>query len=262
MIRKGFNMCKFSCVISFFLYCVGAGQFSYAVELSATVEKIKPSIVGIGSVQLTRSPSSILFGTGFVVGDGTYVITNAHVSSKPLNIKKHEFLVAFIGSGANPERRKVHKVAEDKEHDLALLKISGSPLPALKLGNASFVKEGELYAFTGFPIGAVLGLYPATHRGIISSITPIVTPANTSRKLTAKQIRRLRTPYDVYQLDATAYPGNSGSPLYDPETGRVIGVLNMVFVKSTKESSLSNPSGISYAIPARYVRALLESIEK
>ncbi|MDD3381539.1 MAG: serine protease, partial [Rugosibacter sp.] len=56
---------------------------------------------------------------------------------------------------------------------------------------------------------------------------------------------------------ATAYPGNSGGPLFDPDTGEVIGILNMVFVKSTKESALEKPSGISYAIPARYLDELL-----
>ena len=65
----------------------------------------------------------------------------------------------------------------------------------------------------------------------------------------------------MYQLDATAYPGNSGSPLYDPETGVVIGVLNMVFVKSTKENVLSDPSGISYAIPVEYLQRLLSGVQ-
>jgi S1-C subfamily serine protease len=61
----------------------------------------------------------------------------------------------------------------------------------------------------------------------------------------------------VFQLDGTAYPGNSGSPLYDGETGAVLGVLNMVLVKATKESALAQPSGIAYAVPAEHLRALL-----
>jgi serine protease Do len=103
----------------------------------------------------------------------------------------------------------------------------------------------------------VLGLYPATHRGIVSAITPIVMPSMSSRTLTADQIKRIRSPFDVYQLDAVAYPGNSGSPVYDTRTGHVIGVINSVLVKTTKEAVLKEPSGISYAIPVRYVRALL-----
>jgi S1-C subfamily serine protease len=63
--------------------------------------------------------------------------------------------------------------------------------------------------------------------------------------------------FDIFQLDGTAYPGNSGGPLFDPETGDVLGVLNMVFIKGTRESALTHPSGISYAIPSEYIRLLL-----
>jgi serine protease Do len=75
-------------------------------------------------------------------------------------------------------------------------------------------------------------------------------------------INQLQKPiYAVFQLDGTAYPGNSGSPLYDPESGVVYGVINMVFVKGKKEAVLSNPSGITYAIPATYIQELLRRIE-
>jgi S1-C subfamily serine protease len=66
-----------------------------------------------------------------------------------------------------------------------------------------------------------------------------------------------RTPFSIYQLDGTAYPGNSGSPLYDPDTGQVLAVINMVFVKGLKESAITAPSGITYAIPVRHVKELL-----
>jgi S1-C subfamily serine protease len=57
----------------------------------------------------------------------------------------------------------------------------------------------------------------------------------------------------IYQLDITAYPGNSGSPLYSAENGEVLGILNKVFVKESKETVLEKPSGISYAIPVKYL---------
>jgi len=69
----------------------------------------------------------------------------------------------------------------------------------------------------------------------------------------------MRNPFMVFQLDATAYPGNSGSPVYEPQTGRVIGVINSVFVKESRESILQKPSGISYAIPSAYVHSLLDA---
>jgi S1-C subfamily serine protease len=119
------------------------------------------------------------------------------------------------------------------------------------------VREGERFAFTGFPIGAVLGLFPATHGAMISSITPIVIPASQSSQLNAKIINQLRSPFYIFQLDATAYPGNSGSPLYQMDSGAVIGIINMVFVKESKETVLSNPSGIAYAIPSNFIKNLL-----
>jgi S1-C subfamily serine protease len=141
---------------------------------------------------------------------------------------------------------------------LALLKIDGPPLPALRLGDSDGVREGEIYLFTGFPIGPVLGLVPATSRAMISAITPIAMPAARADKLDARSIRRLAAgAFPVFQLDGTAYPGNSGSPVYDPRSEKVIGIVNMVFVKGTKEAALTHPSGISYAIPAQRLKSLL-----
>jgi S1-C subfamily serine protease len=125
--------------------------------------------------------------------------------------------------------------------------------------DSATVREGDSVLFTGFPIGAVLGPFPATHRGMVAAITPIVIPPPNASKLEPAMVRRLSSgPFAVFQLDATAYPGNSGSPLYAPDTGEVIGVVNMVFIKRVKESALTEPSGISYAIPSRYVIELLK----
>ena len=55
-----------------------------------------------------------------------------------------------------------------------------------------------------------------------------------------------------------AYPGNSGGPVFDADTGEVVGVINMVMVKGTRESALSNPTGLTYAVPVRFVRELLQ----
>jgi S1-C subfamily serine protease len=150
--------------------------------------------------------------------------------------------------------RNAERLAIDAEHDVAILKVEGPALPALVLRDSATVGEGDSLLFTGFPIGAVLGLFPVTHRAMVSAISPIAIPSNDGKQLDSRAIRRLRaTVYPVFQLDATAYPGNSGSPLYDPATGEVVGILNMVFVKSSKESALAQPSGISYAIPSRYL---------
>ncbi len=148
--------------------------------------------------------------------------------------------------------------AIDTEHDLALLRLSGTPLPTLQLGDADAVREGQAMAFTGFPLGMILGLRPATHRATVSALTPVVIPSENALRLAPKQLAQLqKTPYTVFQLDATAYPGNSGSPLFDPDSGLVYGIVNQVYVKGLKEAALSAPSGITYAIPASHMQALL-----
>lgn len=228
-------------------------------DLVRTIERIKPSVVGVGTFQKMRSPSVNFLGTGFVVDDGQHIITNAHVIPDSMDVTRNESLIVLTGSGDKPELRTATMAALDKEHDLALLKISGAPLPPLKIGDAEKIREGQTLAFTGFPIGMILGFYPVTHRTIISSITPIILPAHNTKQLDAGKIRQLqKSAFKVFQLDGTAYPGSSGSPLYDPDTGEVYGVVNMVFVKGKKESALSNPSGISYAIPGSYIGNLIK----
>ncbi len=229
-------------------------------SLPDTIVRIKPGVVGVGTMLKTRRPPAILSGTGFVVADGHHVVTNAHNIPAKLNQKNKEFFAVFVGQGKNSEIRAVQVVSVDDRHDLAILKIGGARLPALRLANAGSVREGELYAFTGYPLGAVLGLYAATNRGIISAISPIIIPASHGQRLRSDLIKHLKKPFTVFQLDATAYPGNSGSPLYDPATGRVVGIVNMVFVKDKKEKAITDPSGITYAIPVSHARNLLDKL--
>lgn len=233
---------------------------SARADLVKAIERIKPGVVAVGTVVPTRAPPNLFMGTGFVIGNGRHVVTNAHVLPALLDSQKQETLAVFSGRGQQSEVRSARKVAIDNDHDIVILEISGAPLPALTLAETGSVREGTELAFTGFPIGVVLGLYPSTHRATLAAVTPIVIPRAQAAMLDAKTITRMRTPYDVYQLDAVAYPGNSGSPLFDPQTGAVVGLINMVLVKATKESALTAPSGIAYAIPIQYVRQLYATL--
>jgi serine protease Do len=241
---------------------VGLLSFGAPVQadLPEVIERVKPSVVVVGTYQLTRSPQFVMRGTGFVVGDGHEVATNAHVIQETLDSAAGEMLVVVARlSAAATQQRRVREFTVDKAHDLALLRLDGQALPALTLHDSEPVREGQSVAFTGFPIGGVLGLSPVTHRGIISSITPIVLPGANARQLNARVVQQIRSgSFDIYQLDATAYPGNSGGPLYEVNRGEVIGIINMVFVKENKESILSKPSGISFAIPVRFLRELMQ----
>jgi serine protease Do len=233
-----------------------------SAALPELVEQVKPSIVAIGTYDKTRSPAFVLRGAGFVVGNGSLVATNAHVVPESLDPAGGESLVLQVLPGRDgSQQRPAKTVAIDKSHDLALLRVEGAPLPAMVLQTAGPVREGQRIAFTGFPIGGVLGLSPVTHHGIISAITPIALPSPTANQLNEKVIRRLKSgTFQVYQLDGTAYPGNSGGPLFEIEKGEVIGIINMVFVKGTKESALTQPSGISFAVPVLYLQELLRSL--
>lgn len=225
-------------------------------SLPDTIDAVRPSVVAVGTYQPSGSPRQQFRGTGFVVGNGRLVVTNFHVLPQKLDAAKREQLAVFSGRGRRARFHPASVVAQDPQHDLSILRIDDT-LPALALSDRDLVREGSEVAFTGFPIGMALGLYPVTHRGIVSAISPMAPPQVGSHVLSAKMIRAMRDPYDVLQLDATAYPGNSGSPVYGQADGRVVGVINSVLVKETKEAVIEKPSGISYAIPVRFVRELL-----
>jgi S1-C subfamily serine protease len=231
-----------------------------------TIDRVRPSIVAVGTLQATRQPQFRFFGTGFAVADGTLVATNAHVVPRSLEAGQDpEQLVVVLPSRDPAERivRRARQVASATDQDLALLRIDGPALPALTLGDAERVREGENYLFTGFPIGGALGLIPVTHQALIGAVTPIVLPAATAGQLDPRAIRQAQSGvFDIFQLDAVAYPGSSGSPLYHPQTGEVVGVVNMTVARNTRESALPQPTGIAFAVPITHLRALMATASK
>ena len=229
--------------------------------LPEVVATAKPSVLPVGLFNALSSPRFTFRGTGFAVADGRVLATNAHVV--PEESADLERLAIQVTGNRRPtpdapiEVRRLTVITIDRAHDLALLRIEGEPLPTLTLSDVP-AREGQSVAFMGFPIGGVLGYAPVVHRATVSSIAPIVLPPPNAARLDAAQISRLRAgSFDILQLDGTAYPGNSGGPLIDPDTGVVVGVINMVLVKAGRESLLNQPSGISYAIPVQHLRDLL-----
>jgi S1-C subfamily serine protease len=228
-------------------------------DLVAVIAKAKSSVVAVGTYNPLDSPRFGFRGTGFVVGDGNMLITNAHVLPDAPGERGVSSVAIRIDVGSGRfEVRPASVAALDRSRDLVLLRFAGSALPALQFEDDNNIHEGLSIAIIGFPIGGVLGFTPVTHRGIISAMTAIAMPTTSAHVLDDKTVHRLREgSFDIYQLDATAYPGNSGGPVLDAETGAVVGIINMVLVKGTKESALSQPTGISYAIPARFADELV-----
>ncbi|MCS7102175.1 MAG: serine protease, partial [Burkholderiaceae bacterium] len=217
----------------------------------AAIEWVR-AVVAVGTLQRTRTPPFRFLGSGFAVADGRLIATNAHVLPPAVAAGNEPERLAVLVPGGDLGSARVCDLVQaaiDEQHDLALLRIGGT-LPTLPLAAADTTAEGDQLLFTGFPLGTVLGPFAVTHRAMVAAVTPIAIPPPTGGGLDPKTVRRLQKgAFTVFQLDATAYPGHSGSPLYDPASGGVVGIVNMVSVKGTKESALSQPSGISYAIP-------------
>lgn len=228
-----------------------------ARDLTAVIKEVKPGIAAVGSFFFKDTPKARFFGTGFAVGSGGLVVTNNHVLAM-IEEKKRTFQLRVFHPKLPSRGVKASIVAKDPAHDLALLRLQKQRLHPLTLGDSSDVNEGESIAFTGYPIGLVLGLNPTTHSGIVSAISPVMLPSPTAKAIKGKHMDYLRDPYEIFQIDGTAFPGNSGSPVYRKGSGQVIGVINMVFVKDKKEHLLKEPTGITYAIPVKHVKALLK----
>ena len=235
-------------------------------DLVSVIAAAKPSVLPVGTFSATDSPRFGFRGTGFVVGDGSFVVTNFHVLPTAGESEGGPTVVVLVtrqGDSAvshTTQLRRARVVATNRPHDLALLKIEGAPLTPLVLDEPGLAREGQSIALMGFPIGGTLGFAAVSHRGIIASVTTAALPAATAQQLDPRALVRLREGnYEVLQLDATAYPGNSGGPVLDADSGRVVGIVNMVLVKAGRESALSNPTGISYAIPVRHLHELLKA---
>lgn len=243
------------------LASLGPFRAGLGTGLPDTIARVKPALVAVGTFQRTRNPAFQSAGTGFAVGDGLTIVTNAHVVAGALNEQALEQRAVASSERGSATVREVRLVALDMAHDLAILRlVGGTPYPTLMLADPDQeVREGQDVALSGYPLSTVLGVYPVTHRGIVAAQVPIVIPAERARQLEPRLVRQLGSgAFRVLQLDVTAYPGNSGSPVYDPVSAQVLGVVNSVFVKGSRENALSTPTGITYAIPVRHVIDLLK----
>lgn len=229
--------------------------------LPDTVASIKPSVVLVGTYRETDSPRFQLRGTGFLAGHPSQVVTCAHVlPAADAAAGPGALAVQLWQAGSGWSLRSARVSASDRHSDIALLSFDGAAGPVLRMGDSQLVREGDDLAFMGFPIGNVLGYAHAVHRAMVASIPSSVPPSPDAERLRESAIRGVREgTFDIFQLDAVAYPGNSGGPLFRPDSGEVVGMMNMVLIKGTREAALSQPSGIAYAIPAARVREFMAS---
>ncbi|OED42470.1 hypothetical protein AB833_06610 [Chromatiales bacterium (ex Bugula neritina AB1)] len=166
-------------------------------------------------------------GSGFIVSQDGYIVTNAHVVDGA-----SEITVAL------PDRRQFDAflVGSDPRTDLALLKVKASGLPVLELGDSGELNVGQWVLAIGSPFGFE---YTAT-QGIVSAL---------SRSLPDENY----VPF--IQTDVAVNPGNSGGPLFNIQ-GEVIGVNSQIFSRS------GGYMGLSFAIPSNVVKTVVKQLKE
>lgn len=232
---------------------VGAGADPFA----HVVAGVRPCIVAVGSYHWKDKPTAVYVGTGFVIHDGYTVVTNAHVVDALRRNNRLGFIRVFFPDDDPVNGHKATVMGHDRFHDLSILRFEGPRAPVLRLELDSRLAQGESVGIMGYPIGISLGLVPAVHRGVVAAVVPAVLPLPKGASLTPQLAEAIRRPYNLYQLDLVVFPGNSGSPLFDAQTGRVFGIINKTLAGKTREHLLEKPSGIAYAVPSRWIHELL-----
>ena len=186
-----------------------------------------PGMQGGGDGGDAPDQPSASLGSGFIVSNDGYILTNAHVvdGANVVTVKltdKREFKAKVVGA--------------DKQSDVAVLKIDASNLPTVKIGDPRQSKVGQWVVAIGSPYG----FDNTVTSGIISA---------KSRSLPNENY----TPF--IQTDVPVNPGNSGGPLFNLQ-GEVIGINSMIY------SQTGGFQGLSFAIPINDAMKVKDDIVK
>ena len=212
-------------------------QFNPSVSLAPLVAALSPAVVNIDvAVDAPQMGYGFPFGwpeggsiqsgqgSGFIISDDGYVLTNYHV------VDSADTLIVKL---ANEESYSGTIVGYDDSIDVALLKIdSNKPLPYVELGQSNDVRVGDWAVAIGNPFG----LSHTVTSGIISAKERVIGSG----------------PYDNYlQTDASINPGNSGGPLFNLK-GQVIGINTAINPRA---------QGIGFSLPIDKVTSILEDLK-
>ena len=208
-------------------------------EITQILEDTIKCVVGISKIKntgnsifLNNSTETLGLGTGMIVSENGYILTNWHVAGD-----KYSKCYITLENG-KIENGSV--VWADKDLDLAIIKINGTGLNCITLGNSDIIKIGQKAYAIGNPIG--VEFQRTVTSGIISGI---------NRTIKIEDENGTSYMDDLIQTDATINPGNSGGPLIN-SNGEVIGINT---VKITKAE------GIGFAVPINIVKPIIESFK-
>ena len=204
------------------------------------LEQTTKSVVGISKLKTTgnsilssSNESELGLGTGVIVTDNGYILSNEHVTGS-----KYSKCYITLETGQHYEGRVVWS---DSDLDLSLTKIEAKNLSYATLGDSSQIRVGETVYAIGNPIG--FEFRRTVTSGIISA---------KNRTIKIEEDNNQAYMSDLIQTDATINPGNSGGPLILPN-GEVIGINTV---------KISTAEGIGFAVPINVVKSIIKSYQE
>ena len=217
---------------------------NYSDTSVAVAKKVLPSVVGIkveydvSSIFSRTTSTASAEGSGIIISDDGYILTNNHVisssTSSSLFYELSEATKIIINLYNDDTEYEARVIGKDEQTDLAVLKIEKTGLTAATLGNSSSIQIGEFAMVIGNP----LGMQNSVASGIISG---------TNRKITTDG-----KTYNVIQTDAAINSGNSGGALVNSK-GEEIGI-------NTLKSAGTGVEGLGFAIPIDTAKDIVEQL--
>lgn len=190
--------------------------------VSINVSSVSTNIFGYA----TESASA---GSGFIVTEDGYIVTNYHVVNGAKSVK----VTLYSGESYDAQ-----VIGGEEDYDIAVLKINASGLQAVTIGDSDKLNVGAEVAAIGNPLGE---LTFSMTEGVVSCVN--------------RAINVDGTPFNMIQIDASINPGNSGGPLVN-RYGEVIGIVS---AKYTQYAS-TTVEGLGFAIPINDVIAMVQDI--
>lgn len=172
-------------------------------------------------------------GTGFIISQDGYILTNRHVVS----LADASYTV-FMQNG---DKYDAKVLAKDTYTDLAVLKIEANNLPTVELGDSANLKPGQTVIAIGYALGEFKN---SVSKGVISGLSRTITAGDA----TGQSVEQLE---NIIQTDAAINQGNSGGPLLDIN-GQVIGV---------NVAMASGSENIGFAITVNDAKVVIDSVK-
>lgn len=210
-----------------------------STKIADMIEETTQKVVGISKLKNTGSSiftdseeSELGLGTGFIVTQDGYIVSNSHVTGE-----KYSKCYVTLENGTNYEGTVVWA---DSDLDISIVKINAKNLPYVDFGDSDSIRVGETVYAIGNPIGFEF------RRTVTSGI---ISAKNRTIKLEEENKSSYMT--DLIQTDATINPGNSGGPLI-LANGEVIGINTV---------KITTAEGIGFAIPINIIKPIIESFK-